>query len=70
MEVGYGGDENLGALLSIQFCEYFNHYVHGYENVASQQPCQVVQSPNRICQHVLDVNVTLASHTTRNLASK
>ena len=46
MEVGYGEDENIGALPSGQFCEEFNHYVIQDENVAPQQPCEVVQSPN------------------------
>ena len=34
-----------------------------------QQPCKVVQSPNRICQPVVDVNIT-PFQTERNLASK
>ena len=39
MEVRYGEDENIGALLNRQFCEEFNHYVPDNENVAPQQPC-------------------------------
>ena len=58
MESRYGEDENLGAFLSGQFCEEFNHYVPDDENVAPQQPCQVVQYPNRICHPAVDVNVT------------
>ena len=46
MEVVYGEDENTRALLSGQFCEDFNHYVLDDENVALQQSCEVVQSPN------------------------
>ena len=34
MEVGYGEDENIGALLSGQFFEEFNHYAPNDENVA------------------------------------
>ena len=34
MEVGYEEDENIGAFLSGQFCEEFNHYVTGDETVA------------------------------------
>ena len=63
MEASYGGDENLGALLREQFCEEFNHYVPHHENVALQQPCEVVQYPNRICHPVVDVNSTLAFQT-------
>ena len=48
MEAGYGEDKNLSALLSGKFCEEFNHYARDDANVALQQPCQVVQSPNRI----------------------
>ena len=70
MEVGYGEDENIGALLSGQFCEEFNHYVTDDENVALQQPCEVVQSPNRSCQPVVDVNVTPAFQTTRSFTLK
>ena len=35
MEASYGEDENLGALLSIQFCEEFNHYVLDDEKCVS-----------------------------------
>ena len=42
MEVGYGEDKNLGALLSGIFFEEFNHYFLDDANVALQQPCQVV----------------------------
>ena len=33
MEAGYGEDENIVALLSENFCEEFNHYVHDDANV-------------------------------------
>ena len=33
-----------------------------------QQPCQVVQSPNRSCYPVVDVNITPTFQTTKNLA--
>ena len=46
MEAGYGEDQNIGALLNEKFCEEFSHYVPGDENVALQQPCEVVQYPN------------------------
>ena len=38
--------------------------------MTSQQPCQVVQSPNRICQHVVDVKITPSFQMTRNIVSK
>ena len=69
-EVGYRGDDILGPLLSKQSYEQFNNYVPQNANVTPQQPCQVVQSPNRICQSVVDVNVTPSFQTTRNIASK
>ena len=49
MEAGYGEDENIGALLSGQFCEDFNNYVPDDKNVALHEPCEVVQSSNRSC---------------------
>ena len=69
MEAGYGEDENIGAFLSGQFCEEFNHYVPNNENVALQQPCKVVQSPNRSCHIVVDVNVTPAFQTAKTIKS-
>ena len=36
MEAGYGEDENIGALLSEQSCEEFNHYVPDDENVGNK----------------------------------
>ena len=69
-EVGYRGDDILGPLLSGQSCEEFNNYVPHDANVTPQQPCQVVQSRNRICQPIVNVNVTPAFQMTRNLASK
>ena len=35
-----------------------------------QQPCQVVQYPNRSCQPIVDVNITPTFQMARNLASK
>ena len=69
MEYGYGEEENIGALLREQFCEEFNHYVLDDANVAPQQPCQVVQSPNQTCQPVVDVNITSTFQTKKKLAS-
>jgi hypothetical protein len=70
MEVGYRGDDIIGPLLSEQSPEEFNHSVPGDANFTPQQPCQVVQSPNQSFQPQLDVNVTPAFETARNLASK
>ena len=69
MEVGYEEDENIGAFLSGQFCEEFKHYVPEDENVARQQPCEVVQYPNQSCHPVVDVNATLEFQTAKNLAA-
>ena len=69
MEVGYGKDENIGAFLSRQFFEEFNHYVPDDENVASQQPCEVIQSRNRSCQSIMDVNVTRSFQMTKRIPS-
>ena len=55
MDAGYGEDENIGALLNEQFCEKINHYIPSDENVAPQQPCKVVQSPN----HYNSIMITL-----------
>ena len=68
MEVGYGQDENISALLSGQYCEEFNNYVPHYANVTPQQPCQVVQSPNQSCHPVVDVNITLTFQAKKNIA--
>ena len=69
IEASYRRDDILGPLLSRKYCEEFNHYVPHDENVTPQQPCQVVQYPNRSCQPVMDVNVTPAFQTTKNNAS-
>jgi len=69
MEVGYGVAENIGAFLSGQFCEEFNHYVLNDANVASQKPCEVVQSPNRSCHPIVDVNATHFFQLAKNIAS-
>ena len=60
----------IDALVNGQSCEEFNDYVTPNANVTQQQPCLVLQSPNRICHLVVDVNVTLAFQTTTNFVSK
>ena len=69
-EVGYRGDDIIDPLVNIQYFEEFNNYVTPDANVTQQQPWLVVQSPNRSCQHVVDVNVTPTFQTTRNFTSK
>ena len=60
----------IDPLVNEQSCEEFNNYVTPDANVTHQQPWSMVQSPNRSCQHVVDVNVTLAFQTGRNFSSK
>ena len=60
----------INPLLDGQSSEQFNNYVTPDANVTWQQPCSVVQSPNRSCEPVVDVNVTPAFQTTRNFSSK
>ena len=69
MEVGYGEHENIGAFLSGQFCEEFNHYVLENENVAPKKPCKVVQSSNPGCHPVVYVNITPTFQTEKNISS-
>ena len=69
-EAGYRGYDIIDPLLNAQYCEEFNNYVTPDTNVTRQQPCQVVQYPNRNCHPVLDVNVTPAFQKARNIASK
>ena len=69
-EAGYRGDDIIDPLLNGQSCEDFNNYVTPDANVTRQQPCQLVQSPNWSCQHIVDVNVTPTFQTTRNITSK
>ena len=57
-EVGYRGDDIIDPLVNIQYFEEFNNYVTPDTNVTQQQPWLVVQSPNRSCQPVVDVNIT------------
>ena len=38
--------------------------------MTQQQPCSVVQSPNRSCELVVDVNVTPTFQTTKNITSR
>ena len=63
-------DDIIDPLVNGQSCEQFNKYVTPDANVTQQQPCSVVQSPNRSCELVVDVNVTPAFQTARNFASK
>jgi len=70
MEVGYGVDDTLNPLLSGKSCEESNPYVPDDANVTPQQPCQMVQSPNRSFQPVMDINVSPAFQTARNFALK
>ena len=65
-EVGYRGDDILGPLLIGKSCEEFNPYVPDDANVTPQQPCQMVQSPNRSCQPVMDINISPAFQMARN----
>ena len=69
-EAGYRGDDIIDPLLNIQSCEKFNNYVTPDANVTQQQPWSVVQSPNRSCEAVVDVNVTPTFQTATNFASK
>ena len=57
-QVGYTGDDIIDPLLSRQYGEEFNNYVPHDVNATPQQPCQVVQSLNRSCQPVVDLNAT------------
>ena len=47
-----------------------NNYVTPDANVTQQQPCSVVQSPNRSCETVVYVKVTPTFQMARNFASK
>ena len=69
-EVGYMEVDIIDPLVNRQSCEEFNNYVTPDVNVTQQQPCSVVQSPNRSCEPVVDVNVTPAFQMARNFASK
>ena len=69
-EAGYTEVDIIHPLADGQYCEEFNNYVTPDVNVTQQQPCWVVQSPNRSCELVVDVNVTPAFQTERNFASK
>ena len=69
-EVGYTEVDIIDRLVNGKYCEEFNNYVTPNVNVTQQQPCSVVQSPNRSCEPVVDVNVTPAFQTARNFASK
>ena len=69
-EAGYTEDDIIDPLVNGKSCEEFNNYVTPDANVTQQQPWPVVQSPNRSCHPVVDVNVTPSFQTVRNLASK
>ena len=60
----------IDPLVNGQSCEEFNNYVPPDVNVTQQQPCSVVQSPNRSCEPVVDVNVTPTFEMAINFASK
>ena len=69
-EAGYTEDDITHPLVDGQYSEQFNNYVTPNANVTQQQPCSVVQSPNRSCEPVVDVNATPEFQTARNFASK
>ena len=69
-EASYMENDVIDPLVNGQSCEEFNNYVTLDENVTQQQPWSVVQSPNRSCHPVVDVNVTPSFQTARNFASK
>ena len=69
-EASYTEVDIIHPLVDGQSCEEFNNYVTPDANVTQQQPCSVVQSPNRSCELVVDVNVTPAFQMARNFASK
>ena len=58
----------IDPLVNGQYCEEFNNYVTSDANVTQQQPCQVVQSPNRSCYPEVDVDDTPSFQTEINLA--
>ena len=59
-EAGYTEVDIIRPLVVGQSSEQFNSYVTPDANVTQQQPCSVVQSPNRSCEPVVDVcNVPL-----------
>ena len=65
-EAGYTEVDIIDPLVNRQSCEEFNNYVTLNANVTQQQPSSVVQYPNRSCEIVVDVNVTLAFQTETN----
>ena len=48
-EAGYMEVDIIDPLVNRQYCEEFNNYVTPDVNVTQQQPCSMVQSPNRSC---------------------
>ena len=69
-EVGYTEVDIIDPLVNRQSCEEFNNYATPDANMTHQQAWSAVQSPNRSCEPVMDVNVTPAFQTTTNFASK
>ena len=59
------GDEIIDPLINGQSCEEFNNSVTPDANVTQQQPWSMVQSPNRSCHPIVDVNVTSTFQTTK-----
>ena len=59
-EAGYTELDIIDPLVNGQYCEEFNNYVTPDVNVTQQQPCLVVQSPNRSCEPVVDVKFSYA----------
>ena len=68
-EAGYTEVVIIDPLVKGQSCEEFNNYVTPDANVTQQQPCSVVQYPNRSSEIVVDVNVTPTFQTATNFAS-
>ena len=56
----------IDPLVNRQSCEEFNNYVTPDANVTQEQPCLVVQYPNRSCEPVVDVNITPTFQTATN----
>ena len=57
-EAGYTEVDIIDPLVNEKSCEEFNNYVTPYANVTKQQSWPVVQSLNRSCQPVVDLNAT------------
>ena len=68
-EAGYTEVDIIDPLVNEQYCEEFNNYVTPNANVTQQQPWSVVQSLNRNCEPIVDINVTPAFQISTNFAS-